>query len=103
MVPPLSPLSLPYRCPLCHFLLLSKLDLYNTLGVFYQLSSGFELKHDKLSGDEDVKIQSMEMSPNLRLDNSPLLTCRPFPNFCLSNLEGASFMCLTSLSIYMNP
>jgi hypothetical protein len=77
MVPPLSPLSLPYRCPLCHFLLLSKLDLYNTLGVFYQLSSGFELKHDKLSGDEDVKVQFMKMSPNLNLDNTPLLICWP--------------------------
>jgi hypothetical protein len=28
----------------------------NTLGVYHQLSSGFKLKHDRLSGDEDVKV-----------------------------------------------
>jgi hypothetical protein len=33
----------------------------------------FELKHDRLSGDEDVKVKPMEMSPNLNLDISPLL------------------------------
>jgi hypothetical protein len=38
----------------------------NTPGICYQLSSGFELKHDKLS-----------------------------------NVEGAYFMCLTSISIYI--
>jgi hypothetical protein len=27
----------------------------NTLGVCHSLSSGFELKHDRLSGDDDVK------------------------------------------------
>jgi hypothetical protein len=30
--------------------------LYNTPGVCHQLSSGFELKHDRLSGDDDVKV-----------------------------------------------
>jgi hypothetical protein len=28
----------------------------NTLGVCHSLSSGFELKHDRLSGDDDVKV-----------------------------------------------
>jgi hypothetical protein len=28
----------------------------NTPGVYHQLSSGFKLKHDRLSGDEDVKV-----------------------------------------------
>jgi hypothetical protein len=28
----------------------------NTPGVCHQLSSGFELKHDRLSGDDDVKV-----------------------------------------------
>jgi hypothetical protein len=28
----------------------------NTLGVYHQLSSGFKLKHDRSSGDEDVKV-----------------------------------------------
>jgi hypothetical protein len=31
-------------------------DYYNTQGVCHQLSSGFELKHDRLSGDDDVKV-----------------------------------------------
>ena len=26
----------------------------------------------------------------------------PFPNICLSNVEGAPFMCLTSISIYID-
>ena len=26
----------------------------------------------------------------------------PFPNVCLSNVEGAPFMCLTSISIYID-
>jgi hypothetical protein len=29
---------------------------YNTLGVCHSLSSGFELKHDRLSADDDVKV-----------------------------------------------
>jgi hypothetical protein len=28
----------------------------NTLGVYHQLSGGFELKHDRLSGDDNVKV-----------------------------------------------
>jgi hypothetical protein len=35
----------------------------NTPGVCYLLSSGFKLKHDRLSGDE----------PNLNFDIAPLL------------------------------
>jgi hypothetical protein len=38
----------------------------NTPGVCHSLSSGFELKHDRLSGDE----------PNLNLDIAPLPTYR---------------------------
>jgi hypothetical protein len=45
----------------------------NTPGVCYPLSSGFELKHGRLSGDEDVKVKPMETSPNLNLDVAPLL------------------------------
>ena len=35
---------------------------YNTLGVCHQLSSGFELKHDRSSGVEDVKVKCMKLS-----------------------------------------
>jgi hypothetical protein len=28
----------------------------NTLGVYHSLGSGFELKHDRLSGDDDGKV-----------------------------------------------
>ena len=31
----------------------------NTPGVYHQLSNGFELKHDMLSGDDGVKIKSI--------------------------------------------
>ena len=48
-------------------------DLCNTLGVCHQLSNGFELEHDILSDDENVKVKPMEMSPNLNLDIAPLL------------------------------
>jgi hypothetical protein len=50
---------------------------YNTPGVCHSLSSGFELKHDRLSGDDDGKVKPMEISPNLNLDIAPLLTYRP--------------------------
>jgi hypothetical protein len=43
----------------------------NTPGVYHQLSSGFELKHGSLSGDEDVKVKPMEVSLNLNLDVAP--------------------------------
>jgi hypothetical protein len=45
-------------------------------------------------------IKSMKMSPNLNLGNAPLLTYRPFSNACLSNVEDASFMCLTPISTH---
>ena len=45
----------------------------NTPGVYDQLSNGFKLKHGMLSGDEDVKVKPMEMSPNLNSDIAPLL------------------------------
>ena len=50
---------------------------YNTLGVCCQLSNGFELKHDVLSGDEGVKIKSTRVGSNLNLDNSPCLHMDP--------------------------
>jgi hypothetical protein len=55
--------------------ILSVLATCNTLGVCHQLNSGFELKHDMLSGDEGVKFKPVKMSPNLNLDHAPLLTC----------------------------
>ena len=45
----------------------------NTPGVYHQLSYGFELKHDRLSDDEDVKVKPLEMSPNLNSYIAPLL------------------------------
>ena len=45
----------------------------NTLGVCHQLSNGFELNHDMFSGDGDVKVKPMVMSPNLNSDIAPLL------------------------------
>ena len=35
----------------------------NTPGICHQLSNGFELKHDMLSGDDGVKINSQERAP----------------------------------------
>ena len=45
----------------------------NTPGVCHQLSNGFELNHDMFSGDGDVKVKPMGMSPNLNSDIAPLL------------------------------
>jgi hypothetical protein len=45
----------------------------NTRGVCHQLTRGFELKHARLSDDEDVKVKPMEASPNPNLDAAPLL------------------------------
>jgi hypothetical protein len=36
--------------------MLQPLPICNTPGVYYPLSSGFELKHDRLSGKDDVKV-----------------------------------------------
>jgi hypothetical protein len=45
----------------------------NTPGVCHQLSNGFKLNHDMLSGVGDVKVKPMEISPNLNSDIAPLL------------------------------
>ena len=74
----------------------------NTLGVCHQLSNGFELKHDMLSGDEGVKIKSTRVSSNVNLGNTPLLAYWSFSNIYLSNVEGASFMCLISISTHLD-
>ena len=50
----------------------------NTLGVCHQLSNGLELKHDMLSGDDGVKINSTRAGSNLNLGNTPLLAYWPF-------------------------
>ena len=75
---------------------------YNTPGVCHQLSNGFELKYDMLSGDEGVKIKSTRVSSNLNLGNTHLLAYWPFSNIYLSNDEGASFICFTSISTHMD-
>ena len=46
---------------------------YNTPGVCHPLSNGFKLNHGMLSGDGDVKVKPMEMSPNLNANIAPLL------------------------------
>ena len=55
-----------------------------------------------LSGDEGVKNKSTRVSCNLNLGNTPLLAYCPFSDIYLSNVEGASFMCLTSLSTHVD-
>ena len=75
---------------------------YNTPGVCHQLSNGFELKHDMLSGDEGVKIKSIRVSSNLNLDNTPLLTCGPLLRLCKSNVKHAYFMYITSTCIHLD-
>jgi hypothetical protein len=45
----------------------------------------------------------MEMSPNLNLDNAPLFVYMlSFQKVYLSNVGGSPFMCLTSISIYID-
>ena len=71
-------------------------DSCNTPGVCHQLSNGFKLKHDMLSGDEGVKIKSIYKSElQLKLGQHTWLAYWPFSDIYLSNVEGASFMCLT--------
>jgi len=60
------------------------------------------MKHDMLSGDEGVKIKSTRESSNLNLSNTPLLAYWPVLDIYLSNIEGASFMCLTSIFTHMD-
>ena len=55
-----------------------------------------------LSGDEGVKINSTRASSNLNLSNTPLLAYWLVLDIYLSNVEGASFMCLTSISTHMD-
>ena len=42
----------------------------------------------------------MKMSSSLNLGNTPLLAYWPFLDIHLSNVEGASFMCLTLISTH---
>ena len=49
-----------------------------------------------LGGDEGVKIKSTRVSPNLNLDNTPLLTWVPLLRLCKSNVKHAYFMYITS-------
>jgi len=90
--PPCAP-SPPSTIHRCH---------YNTLGVCHQLSIGFELKHDMLSGDEGVKIKSTRVSSNLNLDNTPLLTYVLLLRLCKSNVKHAYFMYITSTCIHLD-
>ena len=55
-----------------------------------------------LSDDEGVKIKSTRVSFNLNLGNTPLLAYWPFLDIYLSNVEGAPFMCLISISTRMD-
>ena len=55
-----------------------------------------------LSGDDGVKINSTRAGSNLDLGNTPLLAYCPFSDIYLSNVEGASFMCITSISTHMD-
>ena len=74
----------------------------NTLGVCHQLSNGFELQHDMLSGDEGVKIKSIRMSSNLNLDNAPLITCASLLRLCKSNVKHAYFVYIISTCIHLD-
>jgi hypothetical protein len=75
-------------------------DYYNTLGVCHQLSNEFELKHGRLSGDEDVKAKCMKMSPTWTWITHFCIYVDPVRMYAWVMIEGASFKCLTSLSIY---
>ena len=44
----------------------------------------------------------MKMSHHLNLDHAPLLICCP-KKVCLSNVGCTYFLCLTSISIYIDP
>ena len=74
----------------------------NTPGVCHQLSNGFKLKHDMLSGDEGVKIKSTRVSSNLNLANAPLLTCGPLLRLCKSKVKHVYFMYITSTCIHLD-
>ena len=44
----------------------------------------------------------MKLSPNLNLDNTPLLTCGPLLRFRMSNVKHACFMYITSTCIHLD-
>jgi hypothetical protein len=75
----------------------------NTPGVDHQLNSGFKIKHDGLSGDDDVKAKPMEINPNLNLDVAPFFAYRPFLRYMLGCCYQSIFTCLTSITIYIDP
>ena len=52
------------------------------------------------SDDEGIVVQSMKFSPNLNLDNIPLLTCGPLLRLCMSNVKHAYFIYITSTCIH---
>ena len=72
-----------------------KLDLSRICQVMIMISS-----HSFLSDDEGVEVQSMKLSPNLNLDNTPLLTCGPWLRLGMSNVKHAYFMIITSTCIH---
>ena len=74
----------------------------NTPSVSHMQSSGFVLKHDRISGDEGVMVKSMKMSPNINLDNTPLLTCGSLLRLCKSKVKHAYFMYITSTCIHLD-
>ena len=44
----------------------------------------------------------MKLSPNLNLDNTPLLTCGPWLRLGMSNVKHAYFMYITSTCIHLD-
>ena len=44
----------------------------------------------------------MKLSPNLNLDNTPLLTCGPWLRLGMSNVKHACFMYITSTCIHLD-
>ena len=44
----------------------------------------------------------MKLSPNLNLDNTPLLTCGPWLRLGMSNVKHAYFMYIASTCIYLD-
>ena len=44
----------------------------------------------------------MKLSPNLNLDNTPLLTCGPLLRLGMSNVKHACFMYITSTCIHLD-
>ena len=55
-----------------------------------------------LSGVGDVKVKPMEISPNLNRILHPCFTYRPLSRYMLGWCYWNTFMCLTSISIYID-